>query len=310
MAQKNSHIIKIFTIIILFSILFPIISNSKKSDEFEFRTVFNNENNYIKYVTEKVHFKNISFKIIAINKGDNFWKIAKKNSVNIDTLIGCNPFWKNLLARIDQKILVPSEKGVLHFVYSPGDAEKLHELYKTDKKNIVIEKLPFMYGLFSHFFSSRPLIAVFIKEAKPAPINMTEALAGQFKLREMFRSPLGGRYSSFYGMRSHPVSGKRKFHNGIDIAARYGTLVGASRSGTVISTGWMGGYGKTVIIKHDKGYKTLYGHLSKINTRRGRKVKTGSIIGKVGSTGLSTGPHLHFTVWHRKKALNPMNLLW
>ena len=109
---------------------------------------------------------------------------------------------------------------------------------------------------------------------------MTDKLAQKFQLREMFRSPLGGRYSSFYGRRRHPIFRKRHFHNGVDIATRYGTLVGASSSGRVIYTGWMGGYGKVVIISHKKGYKTLYGHLSKILTRRGRYVKKGRIITK------------------------------
>ena len=78
----------------------------------------------------------------------------------------------------------------------------------------------------------------------------------------------------------------------------------------VEDTGWMGGYGKAVIINHQNGYKTLYGHLSAICTRPGAKVKPGTFIGRVGSTGWSTGPHLHFTVWHNGQLVNPMNLLW
>jgi len=87
-------------------------------------------------------------------------------------------------------------------------------------------------------------------------------------------------------------------------------LIGASRGGTVISTGWMGGYGKAVIVKHDNGFKTLYGHMSKILTKKGRKIKAGSVIGRVGSTGVSTGPHLHFTMWKDGKLINPLKYLW
>jgi len=139
---------------------------------------------------------------------------------------------------------------------------------------------------------------------------MTNKMAKQFEVREMFRSPLGGRLSSFYGRRNHPIFRKRSFHNGIDIATRYYTAVGAARAGRVTSAGWMGGFGKAIIIQHDKGYRTLYGHLSRINVRNGQYVKAGRIIGRVGSTGFSTGPHLHFTMWKNKKLINPLKVLW
>ena len=89
-----------------------------------------------------------------------------------------------------------------------------------------------------------------------------------------------------------------------------GTAVGAACGGVVEDAGWMGGYGKAVIVNHQNGYKTLYGHLSQICTRPGAKVKPGSFIGRVGSTGWSTGPHLHFTLWHNGQLVNPMNILW
>ena len=89
-----------------------------------------------------------------------------------------------------------------------------------------------------------------------------------------------------------------------------GTLIGAAREGVVISTGWNGGYGKAVIIQHGDGYKTMYGHMSSIFAKPGDRVQAGKILGKVGSTGLSTGPHLHFTLWHNEKLLNPMEVLW
>jgi len=89
--------------------------------------------------------------------------------------------------------------------------------------------------------------------------------------------------------------------------APYGTPVRSSGSGVVTYVGWRGGHGKTIIIKHRNGYRTLYGHLSSYGKgiRKGRRVDQGDMIGRVGSTGLSTGPHLHYTLYKKGKAINP-----
>ncbi|HHV71552.1 MAG TPA: peptidoglycan DD-metalloendopeptidase family protein [Clostridia bacterium] len=113
--------------------------------------------------------------------------------------------------------------------------------------------------------------------------------------------PTAGRISSYYGMRTHPIFKTKKMHTGLDIAAPSGQNIVAAESGKVIysslSTGsWMGGYGNTVIIDHGGGISTLYGHTSKVLVRQGETVKRGQVIAKVGSTGNSTGPHLHFEV--------------
>jgi murein DD-endopeptidase MepM/ murein hydrolase activator NlpD len=115
-------------------------------------------------------------------------------------------------------------------------------------------------------------------------------------LRKAFmRTPLSIlRVTSNFGMRTHPISGKRKMHTGIDYAAPTGTPVWAVGSGTVVFTGWKGGYGKTVEIKHAGGVRTRYGHLSRIHVKVGQGVRQQQTIGAVGSTGYSTGPHLHF----------------
>ncbi len=108
--------------------------------------------------------------------------------------------------------------------------------------------------------------------------------------------PTGGPITSDYGWRIHPVLGYRRMHTGIDIGAGYGRAIKATDSGNVIHSGWCGGYGYTVIIDHGKGISTLYAHCSKIYVRRGQAVFKGSTVAAVGSTGMSTGPHLHFEV--------------
>jgi murein DD-endopeptidase MepM/ murein hydrolase activator NlpD len=113
------------------------------------------------------------------------------------------------------------------------------------------------------------------------------------------------------GMRDHPIQlGVTKFHNGVDIRAKTGTWVGAAAEGTVIHAGWINGYGKTIKIKHENGYVTMYAHLSEIHVKNGQKVAAGKLIGKSGSTGHSTGPHLHFSIFRNGKVMNPLDYIW
>jgi murein DD-endopeptidase MepM/ murein hydrolase activator NlpD len=102
------------------------------------------------------------------------------------------------------------------------------------------------------------------------------------------------RITSRFGWRTHPLTGSRRFHSGLDIAAPSGTPVVATAAGTVISAGWNGGYGKAIVIQHSDTQQTLYGHLSEISVQPGQQIVQGTTIGLVGSTGNSTGPHLHF----------------
>jgi len=121
--------------------------------------------------------------------------------------------------------------------------------------------------------------------------------------------PSDGYISSPYGWRSHPLLGYRRLHTGMDFAAGYGSTIRAADSGTVIYSGWYGGYGKTVIINHGKGITTLYGHSSQLYAQEGESVKRGQAISAIGSTGLSTGPHLHFEVRKNGTPVNPADYL-
>ena len=122
-----------------------------------------------------------------------------------------------------------------------------------------------------------------------------------------FIMPVSGRRSSGFGYRTHPISGKRKMHTGIDIAASSGTTIKAAGAGKVITASWISGYGNTVVIDHGGGISTLYGHCSRLFVSVGQSVSTGSKIAAVGSTGNSTGPHLHFEVRVNGKPVNPLS---
>lgn len=122
-------------------------------------------------------------------------------------------------------------------------------------------------------------------------------------------SPLEGKLNSKFGYRSDPFRTKFGFHSGIDIDANYGEPIVATADGNVSKAGWHHSYGKTVIVDHKDGYETLYGHLSAINVKKGQKVTVGEVIGKAGSTGRSTGTHLHYEVVKNGKRINPSNYL-
>lgn len=121
--------------------------------------------------------------------------------------------------------------------------------------------------------------------------------------------PINGPVSSKFGMRLHPIFGVYRMHTGIDIDASYGTPISTVQNGYVVFAGWLGGYGNTVIIQHDEKYSTLYGHMRSYDVSEDQFVKQGFTIGKVGSTGWSTGPHLHFEVRINGEPVNPLDFL-
>jgi murein DD-endopeptidase MepM/ murein hydrolase activator NlpD len=126
-------------------------------------------------------------------------------------------------------------------------------------------------------------------DAPPAPISLE----------------MDGRISSEFGWRRDPFVGRARFHGGIDLAARYGTEVPAAAAGTVVTAGEQGGYGLTVVVRHAGGYQTRYAHLSSLDVRAGDAIEKGALVGRVGSTGRSTAPHLHFEVTQGGQRVDP-----
>jgi len=119
------------------------------------------------------------------------------------------------------------------------------------------------------------------------------------------RMPVSGRISSPYGYRRHPIYKVRKLHTGLDIAASSGTPIRCAGDGTVVHSARWGGYGNCIIVDHGGGLATLYGHCSRLAVTNGQRVTNGQVIGYVGSTGMSTGPHLHFEVRKDGRPVNP-----
>ena len=124
-----------------------------------------------------------------------------------------------------------------------------------------------------------------------------------------FMWPCRGTITSYFGWRTHPVFGTTKYHSGMDIGVDYGTPIYAADSGTVIYSGWLGGYGYAVMIDHGSGLVTLYGHNQALNVYEGQYVSKGTCIAYAGSTGYSTGPHCHFEVRLHGEVTEPLNYL-
>ena len=124
-----------------------------------------------------------------------------------------------------------------------------------------------------------------------------------------FMWPCRGEITSYFGWRTHPIFGTTKYHSGVDIAVDYGTPIMAADSGTVIYSGWLGGYGYAVMIDHGSGLVTLYAHNQSLNVYEGQYVTKGTCIAYAGSTGYSTGPHCHFEVRLHGEVTEPLNYL-
>lgn len=257
-------------------------------------------------IFKKLKKLDYNFHIHSIEKGENYWGIAKTNQIDIDTIVGLNPYLNNFWAGIGEKLIVCNKQGCLHIIRKNENIYSIAKEYNQPVNKI--EKAN-RRNIFKKLFS--PLKEgdiLFIPNADPK--ILTEGMKKLYEYRYALQSPLGGRYTSGYGTRMHPILKKRKFHYGLDIKTYVGQPVGSSEAGIVEIAGWVGGYGKYVKIRHFNGYSTSYGHLSRIYVKRGQKVQKGQIIGRAGNTGRSTGPHLDFRVWYKNKPMDPTLFLW
>tara|TARA_B100000524_G_scaffold230822_1_gene122450 strand:+ start:158 stop:1660 length:1503 start_codon:yes stop_codon:yes gene_type:complete len=190
-----------------------------------------------------------------------------------------------------------------------NDGDMIEILYEANytKNNTLVGEPKLLYSamnLSNHKFE------LFNYKLQNGKVDFFDS-AGKSIRKSIMRTPISGaRLSSRFGMRKHPILGYSKMHRGVDFAARRGTPIMAAGDGRVTFAGRNGSYGKFLEIKHLNGFSTRYGHLHKFNNKikKGKIVKQGDIIGFVGNTGRSTGPHLHYEVKHRNRIINPMTL--
>lgn len=242
---------------------------------------------------------NLSYFAYRVRSGDMIGRIAEQFDVTSDTIISVNNIRNSRLLQIGDYLKIPTMPGILYTVKKDGEtATTIAEKYKVDAvKCSAVNHLEAQAALTSGS-------TIFVPDAELDWVTRQEING------DLFRKPIRARWyrSSRFGWRASPFTGVRSYHSGIDMACPTGTNIYAALPGKVISTGYNATYGNYVIIAHHSGYKTLYGHMSAITCVRNQYVTQDSRIGRVGSTGLSTGPHLHFTVFKNNKQVNPENL--
>ena len=233
-----------------------------------------------------------------IEEGDNLTVISRKIGANLDTLVSVNKISNANRLRPGQKIIVPNRNGLLYTMKKGESIEDVTERYDVSLKRVLT------FNKISDASNIEAGDDIFLPGAK---YTLDERID---KFGQMFSLPTTiTRISSVFGYRVHPITGVRTKHMGVDIPGRLNTPVYASRKGKVIFAGYSGGYGNLVIVRHDKGYTTYYGHLNSITTKAGANVGVGVMIGRMGSTGRSTGSHLHFEVRRNGVALNPADFI-
>jgi murein DD-endopeptidase MepM/ murein hydrolase activator NlpD len=233
----------------------------------------------------------------TVERGDTIGGIVTNFGLNQDTIISLNGIKNSRLLKIGQVLRIPNQDGILYTVKKGDTLESVAEKHRAAPRDIQAAN-----ELFSEKVNAGSVI--FIPGARLEWTDLQEING------DLFIWPVRGYITSSYGYRTNPfAAGHRQFHTGIDIGSPLGTPVKAAMSGRVSAAGYNDISGHYVVISHHSGYRTLYAHLSAIKTTIGAYVKTGERIGDVGTSGLSTGPHLHFTVYKNGVTANPRILM-
>lgn len=237
----------------------------------------------------------LKFYSYKVKEGENFWVVLSKCSMDMDTLMTVNGLTSPFQVTPGSVIYIPNMRGVV----IPG--EKKREIYQV----LAQEKIDIRYVRTVNKSSDLDKKFIFI------PGGRISGVERSLFLGTAFLSPVReGRTTSGFGTRRNPFNSRRmEFHKGVDIGVPAGTKIHASRSGRVIFNGYEEGYGNLVILEHEFGYQTYYGHLSRGLVKRGDMVNPGQVIALSGNTGRSTGPHLHFEIRKNGQSMNPFTYL-
>ncbi|MBN1242336.1 MAG: M23 family metallopeptidase [Spirochaetales bacterium] len=231
-----------------------------------------------------------------VKSGDALSTIAKRYGVSMDSLISLNGISSAKALKAGAELRVPNMSGVVHKVSKGENLASIAKRHGTtvtallDANDLASETLAVGQSLF-------------VPGAKLSSTELKRVLG------ELVLWPVSGRISSRFGYRPSPFTGVRQFHNGIDIVAAKGTKAKAAMDGRVADTGFNTVYGNYVILSHADGYQTWYAHLDRILVAKGQYLYQGNPVGLVGNTGVSTGTHLHFSVFRYGKAIDPLGVL-
>jgi len=235
----------------------------------------------------------------TVKEGETLSTIAELYHIDVDTLQGANPNLNDDIHPGDQLIILP-QKGLLHTAGSGDTLWGIANTYQVEVAAILAangktgEDLSLGEALFIPG-GKKPKETERILARAESPVSRGTS--------SRFIWPTEGELTSGFAQRWG------RHHDGIDLANDIGTPVRAARTGRVSYSGWSSGYGRVVMIEHDQGYTTVYGHLSESYVAEGQYVKAGQSIAAMGNTGYSTGPHLHFEVRKNGTPINPYNVL-
>lgn len=234
-----------------------------------------------------------------IKEGDNLTTLATRIGATLDTIVSVNKISNANKLRPGQKLKIPNRNGLLYTVKRNETLEEISETY-----NIAVDKI-LSFNKIDSPNSVDVGLDLFLPGARYTLDERIERFGQLFSLPvEVFY-----RISSSFGYRVDPFSGTRTQHKGMDIPGPLNTPVYAAKQGVVTFAGYSGGYGNLVIVRHKSGYTTYYGHLNSIVAKEGQTVGVGTLIGRMGSTGRSTGSHLHFEIRQNGIALNPAEFI-
>ncbi len=240
----------------------------------------------------------LKFYTYKVKKGENFWTVMAKSTLDMDTLLSVNRFSTPRDIAPGKTIYIPNMRGII-IEGNNGDA-----VYKMLRSNTINPEYVYRINRCNDFNKKY----IFIPCGKISNLERSLFLGSGFMYP--LPTPKNVRRSSGFGMRRSPFDPRHvEFHTGVDVACPRGSQVLAARDGKVVYTGFMGGYGNLVIAEHECGYQSFYGHLSKSYVKPGDRIKSGEVIALSGNTGRTTGPHLHFEVRRGKTSVNPGILL-
>jgi murein DD-endopeptidase MepM/ murein hydrolase activator NlpD len=257
--------------------------------------------------------KVVSYVVAA---GDSLWSIANSQNLEVDTLVGSNVFKNSAVLHPGVVLRIPNQDGIFYKFKKGDKIESVAKRYqvaldKIRKVNPTVDLVSLKADNEIFLPGARPeaIAESYAAEKKPGPSASKSSSGSIQKASRSFRWPVMGKINSPFGWRRHPITRRRDFHTGLDIKASRGTVIRSSREGQVVYSGWMGGYGKVVVVEHSGGQSTLYAHCSSLLVKQGSKVSVGQNIARVGSTGRTTGPHLHFEVRNGNSPVNPLQYL-
>jgi len=251
----------------------------------------------------------------VVTTGDSLWSIANSQNLEVDTLVGSNVFKNSSVLHPGMVLRIPNQDGVFYTFKAQDKIDNVARQYRVavdriKKVNPTVDLYSLKAGDEIFLPGARPeAIAEARRDSRTGGASPSRSTSSTGVSARNLRWPVMGKINSAYGWRRHPITRRNDFHTGLDINAARGAVIRSAGEGKVVYAGWMGGYGRVVVVEHADGKSTLYAHCSSLLVSQGARVSAGQNIARVGSTGMATGPHLHFEVRSGNKPINPLPYL-